>query len=58
MGPDIRLMADANQGCDVEYALRLGRKLEDAVVDFQSSPGVRRGSSRQFFQLRDSGRSP
>ena len=24
IGPDIRLMADANQGCDVEYALRLG----------------------------------
>jgi L-alanine-DL-glutamate epimerase-like enolase superfamily enzyme len=33
IGPDIRLMADANQGWDVEYALRLGRKLEDAGID-------------------------
>jgi mandelate racemase len=33
IGPDIRLMADANQGWDVHYALRMGRKLEDAGID-------------------------
>jgi L-alanine-DL-glutamate epimerase-like enolase superfamily enzyme len=30
IGPDVRLMADANQGWDVKYALRMGRKLEAA----------------------------
>lgn len=33
IGPDVRLMADANQGWDVHYALRMGRKLEDAGID-------------------------
>jgi L-alanine-DL-glutamate epimerase-like enolase superfamily enzyme len=33
IGPDIRLMADANQAWDVNYALRIGRKLEDAGID-------------------------
>jgi L-alanine-DL-glutamate epimerase-like enolase superfamily enzyme len=33
IGPDVRLMADANQGWDVNYALRMGRKLEDAGID-------------------------
>lgn len=29
VGPDIDLMADANQGLDVAHAIRLGRRLED-----------------------------
>jgi len=33
IGPDICLMADANQGWDVGHALRMGRRLEDAGVD-------------------------
>ncbi|MGH7321630.1 MAG: mandelate racemase/muconate lactonizing enzyme family protein [Candidatus Rokuibacteriota bacterium] len=33
IGPDVRLMADANQGWDVHSALRMGRKLEDAGID-------------------------
>jgi L-alanine-DL-glutamate epimerase-like enolase superfamily enzyme len=33
IGREIRLMADANQGWDVHYALRMGRKLEDAGID-------------------------
>jgi L-alanine-DL-glutamate epimerase-like enolase superfamily enzyme len=33
IGPDVRLMADANQGWDLQYALRMGRKLEDAGID-------------------------
>lgn len=33
IGPGIRLMADANQGWDVTYAIRMGRKLEDAGID-------------------------
>ena len=33
IGPDIRLMADANQGWDVHYAIRVGKRLEDAGVD-------------------------
>jgi L-alanine-DL-glutamate epimerase-like enolase superfamily enzyme len=33
IGPAVRLMADANQGWDIQYALRMGRKLEDAGID-------------------------
>ena len=33
IGPETRLMADANQGWDVNYALRVGRKLEEAGID-------------------------
>lgn len=33
IGPDVRLMADANQGWDVHHALRMGQRLEDAGVD-------------------------
>jgi len=33
IGPEVRLMADANLGWDVQYALRMGRKLEDAGID-------------------------
>jgi L-alanine-DL-glutamate epimerase-like enolase superfamily enzyme len=33
IGPDVRLMADANQGWDVRYALAMGRTLEEAGID-------------------------
>jgi L-alanine-DL-glutamate epimerase-like enolase superfamily enzyme len=33
IGPEVLLMADANQGWEVDYALRMGRRLEDAGVD-------------------------
>ena len=38
VGPDIRLMADANQGLDVRRALRLGRALEPVNLDWFEEP--------------------
>ena len=38
IGPDIRLMADANQGFDVTHALRLGRALEPVGLDWFEEP--------------------
>lgn len=38
VGPDIRLMADANQGLDVRRALRLGRALEAVGLDWFEEP--------------------
>ena len=38
VGPDIRLMADANQGLDVRQALRLGRALEPVNLDWFEEP--------------------
>ena len=38
IGPDIRLMADANQGFDVTHALRLGRALESVNLDWFEEP--------------------
>ena len=38
IGPDIRLMADANQGFDVTHALRLGRALEAVGLDWFEEP--------------------
>ena len=38
IGPDIRLMADANQGFDVIHALRLGRALEPVGLDWFEEP--------------------
>ena len=33
IGPDVRLMADANQGWDIVHALSMGRRLEEAGID-------------------------
>ena len=38
VGPDIRLMVDANQGLDVRHALRLGRALEPVNLDWFEEP--------------------
>ncbi len=38
IGPDIRLMADANQGFEVTHALRLGRALEAVGLDWFEEP--------------------
>ena len=38
IGPDIRLMADANQGFDVTHALRLGRALESVNLGWFEEP--------------------
>jgi L-alanine-DL-glutamate epimerase-like enolase superfamily enzyme len=38
IGPDIALMADANQGFTVDHAIRLGRKLEDFDLTWFEEP--------------------
>ena len=38
IGPDVRLMADANQGLEVTHALRLGRALEPVGLDWFEEP--------------------
>ena len=38
VGPDARLMADANQGFDAAHALRLGRALEAVGLDWFEEP--------------------
>ena len=38
VGPDVRLMADANQGFDVTHALRLGRALEPVGLGWFEEP--------------------
>ena len=38
VGPDIRLMADANQSLDARHALRLGRALESVNLDWFEEP--------------------
>ncbi len=38
VGPDVRLMADANQGLDAARALRLGRALEAVGLDWFEEP--------------------
>jgi L-alanine-DL-glutamate epimerase-like enolase superfamily enzyme len=38
IGPDVALMADANQGFSVSHALRLGRRLEEFRLDWFEEP--------------------
>ncbi len=38
IGPDVALMADANQGFTVSHALRLGRRLEEFRLDWFEEP--------------------
>ncbi len=38
IGPDVALMADANQGFSVSHAMRLGRRLEEFRLDWFEEP--------------------
>lgn len=38
IGPDVTLMADANQGFDASHAIRLGRRLEAFALDWFEEP--------------------